>query len=30
MHKITRFRNSSYEGYGLIDGDTIHEIVKGD
>src|SRR5713226_9965363 len=26
MHKITRFSSSSYEGYGLIDGDTIHEL----
>src|SRR5437870_4373188 len=26
MYKITRFRNSSYEGYGLIDGDAIHEL----
>jgi len=26
MHKITRFHASSYEGYGLIDGDTIHEL----
>src|SRR6266403_419456 len=28
MYKITRFRNSSYEGYGLIDGDAIHELDK--
>src|SRR5215510_1155196 len=26
MIKITRFRTSSYAGYGLLDGDTIHEI----
>ena len=26
MHKITRFRTSSFEGYGLLDGDTIHEL----
>src|SRR3954463_5371676 len=26
MQKITRFRTSSYEGYGLIDGDSIYEL----
>ncbi len=26
MHKITRFHASSYEGWGLIDGDAIHEL----
>jgi 2-keto-4-pentenoate hydratase/2-oxohepta-3-ene-1,7-dioic acid hydratase in catechol pathway len=27
MTKITRFRAHSYEGYGLIEGDTIHELA---
>ncbi len=26
MHKITRFSSSAYTGYGLLDGDTIHEL----
>lgn len=26
MHKITRFHTPSYTGYGLVDGDNIHEI----
>ncbi len=26
MHKITRFHAASYEGWGLIDGDAIHEL----
>src|SRR5258706_5579924 len=26
MPKITRFQTPSYTGYGLLDGDTIHEI----
>src|SRR5467141_3081007 len=26
MNKITRFRTSSYEGFGLLDDDTIHEL----
>src|SRR5438067_6435190 len=26
MHKITRFTASAYTGYGLLDGDTIHEL----
>ena len=26
MHKITRFQTTSYTGYGLLDGETIHEL----
>jgi 2-keto-4-pentenoate hydratase/2-oxohepta-3-ene-1,7-dioic acid hydratase in catechol pathway len=26
MHRITRFHTSAYTGYGLLDGDTIHEL----
>ncbi len=26
MDKITRFRTSAYTGYGLLEGDTIHEL----
>src|SRR5436190_7946245 len=26
MDKITRFRTDSYEGYGLLDGDVVHEL----
>src|SRR5499427_2177749 len=26
MQKFTRFRSSSYEGYGVVNGDTIHEV----
>src|SRR5215472_8179901 len=26
MQKFTRFRTSSYEGYGMVDDDTIHEV----
>jgi len=26
MHKITRFSTASYTGYGLLDGETIHEL----